>query len=109
MQRVLAGIAQNNFVVLGRAGMDFFPDPPGTKTEEADTFKAGLGGSSANIAAGLVKLGGQAALLSAGGWSPIYAQRCCLDARPKPWPAYIPLPAPALGICGYLAYNGLRA
>ena len=64
MQRVLAGIAQNNFVVLGRAGMDFFPDPPGTKTEEADTFKAGLGGSSANIAAGLVKLGGQAALVT---------------------------------------------
>ena len=64
MQRVLAGIAQNNFLVVGRAGMDFFPDPPGTKTEEADTFKAGLGGSSANIAAGLVKLGGQAALVT---------------------------------------------
>ena len=64
MQRVLAGIAQNNFVVVGRAGMDFFPVPPGTKIEEADTFKAGLGGSSANIAAGLVKLGGQAALVT---------------------------------------------
>ena len=64
MQRVLAGIGQNNFVVVGRAGMDFFPDPPGTKTEEADTFKAGLGGSSANIAVGLVKLGGQAALVT---------------------------------------------
>ena len=64
MQRVLAGIAQNNFLVVGRAGMDFFPDPPGVKTEEADTFKAGLGGSSANIAAGVVKLGGQAALVT---------------------------------------------
>ena len=38
MQNLLAGIAQNNFVVIGRAGMDFFPDPPGTKTEEAEVF-----------------------------------------------------------------------
>ena len=59
MQNLLAGIAQNNFVVIGRAGMDFFPDHPGTKTEEAEVFTAGLGGSSANIAAGLVKLGGK--------------------------------------------------
>ena len=64
MQNLLAGIAQNNFVVIGRAGMDFFPDPPGTKTEEAEVFTAGLGGSSANIAAGLVKLGGKAALVT---------------------------------------------
>ena len=64
MHRVLAGIVQNNFVVIGRAGIDFFPDPPGTKTEDAETFKAGLGGSSANIATGVVKLGGQAALVT---------------------------------------------
>lgn len=64
MHRVLAGIVQNNFVVIGRAGMDIFPDPPGTKTEDAETFKAGLGGSSANIATGVVKLGGQAALVT---------------------------------------------
>ena len=60
----MAGISQNNFVVLGRAGMDFFPEPPGTKTEESETFRAGLGGSSANIAAGVVKLGGKAALVT---------------------------------------------
>ena len=64
MQGVVAGISQNNFVVLGRAGMDLFPDPPGTKTEESETFRAGLGGSSANIAAGVVKLGGKAALVT---------------------------------------------
>jgi len=64
MHRVLAGIVQNNFVVIGRAGMDIFPDPPGIKTEDAETFKAGLGGSSANIATGVVKLGGQAALVT---------------------------------------------
>ena len=27
------GIRQNNFVVVGRAGMDFFPHPPGRRTE----------------------------------------------------------------------------
>ena len=26
-------IARNRFVVIGRAGMDFYPEPPGTKTE----------------------------------------------------------------------------
>ena len=42
-------IKGNNFVIIGRAGMDFYPDPPGTKTEEASMFFAALGGSSANI------------------------------------------------------------
>jgi len=61
---MLAGIRQNNFLVIGRAGMDFFPDPPGTRTEDAVTFKSGLGGSSANIAAGICKFGGKAALVT---------------------------------------------
>lgn len=61
---VIAGIAKNNFVVVGRAGMDFFPDPPGTKTENATQFSCSLGGSSANIAAGISKFGGQAALVT---------------------------------------------
>lgn len=61
---VIAGVKRNNFVVVGRAGMDFSPDPAGTKTEDADTFVAGLGGSSANIAAGLCKFGGNAALVT---------------------------------------------
>ncbi|MCP3970698.1 MAG: 5-dehydro-2-deoxygluconokinase [Rhodobacteraceae bacterium] len=58
------GIGRNNFVVFGRAGMDMFADPAGTRSENADTFRADLGGSSANISAGLVKLGGQAALVT---------------------------------------------
>lgn len=58
------GIAQNNFAVFGRAGMDLFADPIGVKSEDASTFNAGLGGSSANIAAGLCKLGGDAALIT---------------------------------------------
>ena len=58
------GIRENNFLVIGRVGIDFFPDPPGRKTEDATTMSVGMGGSSANIAAGIVKLGGQAALVT---------------------------------------------
>lgn len=64
MSHLMNGIARNNFVVVGRAGMDFFPDPPGTRTEDATSFRSSLGGSSANIAAGICKLGGQAALVT---------------------------------------------
>lgn len=61
---LLDGIKRNAFVVFGRAGMDFFADPPGTPADEAQTFRSGLGGSSANIAAGICKLGGAAALVT---------------------------------------------
>ncbi|ESW59563.1 MAG: permease [Rhodobacter sp. CACIA14H1] len=52
------------FLVLGRAGMDLYADPPGTRTEEAARFTTALGGSSANIAAALTRQGARAALLS---------------------------------------------
>ncbi|MBX2879254.1 MAG: hypothetical protein KTR32_04935, partial [Granulosicoccus sp.] len=55
---------ENNFVVIGRAGMDMYPDPPGTKTEEATHFFTSLGGSSANICVALCKLGARAALVT---------------------------------------------
>ena len=61
---LINGIRQNNFLVVGRAGMDLFPDPPGTKTEEATNWISDLGGSSANIAAGICKFGGKATLLT---------------------------------------------
>ena len=61
---LITGIQQNNFVIIGRAGMDFFPHPPGTKTEEAVDFKAALGGSAANTAAGICKFGGKASLVT---------------------------------------------
>jgi 5-dehydro-2-deoxygluconokinase len=54
----------NRFVIIGRAGMDFYPDPPGTKTEHATRFFACLGGSSANIGVAIVKLGGSADLVT---------------------------------------------
>ncbi len=53
-----------NFLVIGRAGMDLYPDPPGTKTEEATQFFSCLGGSSANIAVALVKHGCHASLVT---------------------------------------------
>jgi 5-dehydro-2-deoxygluconokinase len=54
----------NKFVIIGRAGMDFYPDPPGTKTEEATQFFACLGGSSANIGVAITKLGGSVDLVT---------------------------------------------
>ena len=59
-----SNIAPNNFVVVGRAGMDIYPDPPGTKTEDATHFFACLGGSSANIAVATARHGYKAALVS---------------------------------------------
>ncbi|HID67308.1 MAG TPA: permease, partial [Roseibacterium sp.] len=53
-----------NFVIIGRAGMDLYPDPPGTKTEDATNFFTCLGGSSANIGVAITKLGGQATLVT---------------------------------------------
>ncbi len=61
---LIDGIRKGNFVVFGRAGMDMFADPQGTKAEHAETFRADLGGSSANICAGLCKLGTQSALVT---------------------------------------------
>ncbi len=63
MKDVGPGIRKNNFIIVGRVGMDLFPGP-GEATEGADTFSADMGGSSANTAAGIVKLGGKAALVT---------------------------------------------
>ncbi|MCT4554348.1 MAG: PfkB family carbohydrate kinase [Pelagimonas sp.] len=64
MQALLEGIKQGRFVVFGRAGMDLFADPIGVKSVDAQQFRADLGGSSANICAGLIKLGCEAALVT---------------------------------------------
>ena len=57
-------IKSNDFVIVGRAGMDFYPDPPGTKTENAENFFACLGGSSANIGVAIKRHGGSCALVT---------------------------------------------
>jgi len=60
---VIKGIAGNNFVVVGRVGMDLYPSA-GVSIEDVDNLTADMGGSSANIAAGIVKLGGKSALVT---------------------------------------------
>ncbi len=63
MAGLLDGIRQNNFIIVGRAGIDFFTDA-GIRLEDAERMTVDLGGSSANIGAGICKLGGKAALVT---------------------------------------------
>ncbi len=60
----MKNIKNNHFLVLGRAGLDLYADPPGTRTEEALAFSSALGGSAANIAVAISKLDGRASLIS---------------------------------------------
>jgi len=73
----LARLAKNRFIVIGRAGMDLYPDPPGTRIEDATHFECALGGSSANICVAIARQGGQAALLTC--VSDDAVGRYCLD------------------------------
>jgi 5-dehydro-2-deoxygluconokinase len=61
---IAARLAGKAFLVVGRAGLDLYPEPPGTRTEDATMFSAALGGSSANIAVALARQGMKAALLT---------------------------------------------
>ena len=63
MVDLLDGIRRNNFIIVGRAGIDFFTDA-GIQLEHAERMTVDLGGSSANIGAGICKLGGKAALVT---------------------------------------------
>jgi 5-dehydro-2-deoxygluconokinase len=60
----LARLQGRNFLVIGRAGMDLYADPPGMRIEEATRFTTALGGSSANIAVALTRQGCKAALVT---------------------------------------------
>lgn len=60
----LSRLQGRNFLVIGRAGMDLYADPPGTRIEEATRFTTALGGSSANIAVALTRQDCRAALLT---------------------------------------------
>ena len=53
-----------NVLVVGRAGMDLYAEPAGTPIEKAVKFSSQLGGSAANIAAGLSIQGLNVDLLS---------------------------------------------
>lgn len=64
MQRRWQRFRLNRFVVLGRVGMDFYADPPGTRIEQAQRFTPAIGGSAGNIAVALARQGAGAALLT---------------------------------------------
>lgn len=64
MERLLSGLKRKRFLVVGRVGMDTYPDPPGTPIEAAERLTVDIGGSAANMAVGLVKLGCAAALVT---------------------------------------------
>lgn len=57
-------ISTKDFLILGRVGMDLTAEPIGAATQDAQSMMVSMGGSSANIAAGLVKLGCNAALIT---------------------------------------------
>ena len=64
LEFLISKIQNNNFLLIGRAGVDIYPDPPGTKTENANTYVTHLGGSSANMGVQLKKYGGSCSLLT---------------------------------------------
>jgi 5-dehydro-2-deoxygluconokinase len=51
-------------IVIGRAGLDLYPEPDGTKIAAAESFASDVGGSAANIAVALARQGVRAALVS---------------------------------------------
>ncbi len=64
LEFLISKIKLNNFLLIGRAGVDIYPDPPGTKTENVKNFVTHLGGSSANMGVELTRFGGACSLLT---------------------------------------------
>ena len=64
LEFLISKIQKNNFLLIGRAGVDIYPDPPGIKTENANKYVTHLGGSSANMGVQLTKYGGSCSLLT---------------------------------------------
>lgn len=52
-------------LVVGRAGLDLYPQPSGSKTRDAELFTSDVGGSGANIAVAMRRAGGKVGLISA--------------------------------------------
>jgi len=52
-------------LVLGRAGLDLYPEPDGCKIHDAISFSVDLGGSAGNIAVAMSKAGASVSLISA--------------------------------------------
>ena len=51
-------------LVLGRAGIDIYPEPPGTKIADVNHFSSHLGGSAANTCVALKQHGVQSDLVT---------------------------------------------
>ena len=64
LEFLISKIQKNNFLLIGRAGIDIYPDPPGTKTENAKKYVSHLGGSSANMGVQLSKYGASCSILT---------------------------------------------
>ena len=64
LEFLISKIKKNNFLLIGRAGVDIYPDPPGVKTENAKKYVTHIGGSSANMGVQLTKHGGSCSLLT---------------------------------------------
>ena len=54
--KIIERLKRKRFFSIGRAGMDFYAEPPGTEFEQANNFSAHIGGSAGNIAVALAKL-----------------------------------------------------
>ena len=64
-ERIADQIAERPIMVVGRAGMDIYPMPDGTRVEDAHELVNDVGGSSGNIAVSIAKQGHPVMLLSA--------------------------------------------
>lgn len=64
LETLLPRIQKGRFLSVGRAGLDLYPEPVGTKTKDATHFSADLGGSAGNIAVALARHGKSAALVT---------------------------------------------
>ena len=53
-----------DLICIGRANVDLYVAQPGIRLDEADTFKKYVGGSPANIAVGISRLGAKTAFLT---------------------------------------------
>ena len=60
----ISALSGKQFIVIGRAGMDLYPEPVGCAIEDALTYRSALGGSSANICVALTRQGCQTSLVT---------------------------------------------
>lgn len=74
-------LASGPVYCIGRAGMDLYPEPAGIITEEAELFRADMGGSAGNISVALSRQGVPATLLTVFSDDQVgrFVQRKCAD------------------------------